>query len=112
MRSPFACLAAEFSAAMPSGAAPRVCSSRWRDVGVPVGGRDNMLLDDVALYSVTPSWQADKQSRLLLDFVGPDSVVRVLCACPSPAPPLPSLRLTLGGVGHRSRTAAPVSAAT
>ena len=35
-----------------------------------------MLLDDVALYSVTPSWQANKQSRLLLDYVGADSVVR------------------------------------
>ncbi len=43
--------------------------------------REDIHVDEVALYSVSPFWMADKISKLMLAMAGPDAVVTDGTAC-------------------------------
>lgn len=43
--------------------------------------RDNMMVDEVALYSITPSWMAEQMTELLAAYVPATGVITDSCAC-------------------------------
>jgi hypothetical protein len=43
--------------------------------------REDIHVDEVALYSVSPSWMADRISKLVLELAGPDAVITDGTAC-------------------------------